>query len=105
MANLAPTNVLFVGNELVLVWEDGREDYIPLEALRRACPCAMCKGERDILGNLYKGPDRPYTPLSFRVAGHRRVGGYALQIDWADRHNDGIYSWDGLRQIAGTGVR
>src|SRR5450755_3358237 len=101
MANLAPTNVLFVGKELVLVWEDGREDYIPLEALRRACPCAMCKGERDIMGNLYKGPDRPYTPASFLALSHRKVGGYALQIDWADRHNDGLYSWDNLREIAG----
>ena len=38
------------------------------------------------------------------VAGHRRVGGYALQIDWADRHNDGIYSWDTLRRLAGEGI-
>ena len=60
----------------------------------------MCRGERDILGNLYKGPDRPYTPASFQAVAHRRVGGYALQIDWADRHNDGLYSWDTLREIA-----
>ena len=102
MANEAPKDIVFVGKELAIVWPDGREDYIPLETLRRACPCAMCKGERDIMGNLYKGPERPLTPLSFQVAGHRRVGGYALQIDWADRHNDGIYSWDGLREIART---
>lgn len=100
MANEAPKDIVFVGKELAIVWADGREDYIPLETLRRACPCAMCKGERDIMGNLYKGPERPLTPLSFQVTGHRRVGGYALQIDWADRHNDGIYSWDGLREIA-----
>ena len=54
-----PRDVLIVGSELVIVWEDGREDYIALEKLRRACPCAMCRGERDILGNLYKGPERP----------------------------------------------
>ena len=101
MANAAPREVLFIGKELAIVWDDGKEDYIPLETLRRACPCALCKGERDIMGNLYKGPDRPYTPASFQLVGHRRVGGYALQIDWADRHNDGIYSWDTLREIAG----
>ncbi|MEP6768434.1 MAG: DUF971 domain-containing protein [Acidobacteriota bacterium] len=100
MANEAARDVMIVGHELALVWPDGKEAYIPLEALRRACPCAMCKGERDIMGNLYKGPDRPYTPLSFQVTAHRRVGGYALQIDWADRHNDGIYSWDNLKEIA-----
>ena len=100
MANAAPRDVMIVGNELAIAWTDGREDYISLEILRRACPCAMCKGERDIMGNLYKGPERPYTPLSFQVVAHRRVGGYALQIDWADRHNDGIYSWDNLKEIA-----
>src|SRR6266542_4414976 len=80
--------------------EDGREDYIPLEKLRRNCPCAMCKGEKDIFGNVYKGKERPYTPASFQAVAHRRVGGYALQIDWADRHNDGIYSWETLRGLA-----
>lgn len=100
MSTVVPKDILVVGKELVIVWEDGREDYIPLEALRRGCPCALCKGERDILGKLYKGPDRPYTPTSFQVVGHRRVGGYALQVDWADRHNDGLYSWETLRSLA-----
>jgi len=100
-----PKDILFLGSDLVLVWDDGREDYIPLEKLRRACPCAMCKGEKDLFGNVYKGPDRPYTPASFQMAAWRRVGGYALQIDWGDRHNDGIYSWETLRGLgAGEAV-
>lgn len=94
-----PSNVLIVGQELVLVWEDGREDYIALETLRRHCPCALCKGERDIFGNVYKGPKRPYAPASFQVVAHRRIGGYAIQIDWGDRHNDGIYSYQTLRRL------
>jgi DUF971 family protein len=99
--SVAPARtILIVGTDLALVWEDGREDYIPLEKLRRACPCAMCKGERDILGNVYRGPQRPLTERSFQAVAHRRVGGYALQIDWADGHNDGIYSWETLKQIA-----
>ena len=60
-------------------------------------------GEKDLFGNVYKGKERPYTPASFQAVAHRRVGGYALQIDWADRHNDGIYSWDTLRQLAESG--
>ena len=94
-----PKNVLIIGQELVLVWDDGREDYIALERLRRACPCAMCKGERDLLGNLYRGPERPLTPRSFQAVAHRQVGAYAIQIDWADGHNDGIYSFETLRRI------
>jgi DUF971 family protein len=95
--------VMVVGKELAIVWEDGREDYIPLEKLRRACPCAMCKGEKDIFGNVYKGKEKPYTPSSFQAVAHRRIGGYALQVDWGDRHNDGIYTWDTLRQLAEQG--
>ena len=99
MAIPVPRDILLVGTELAIVWDDGREDYYPLEALRRACPCAMCKGEKDILGNLHKGPERPLTPRSFQTTGRRLVGGYALQIDWADGHNDGIYSFETLRRL------
>ena len=99
MATTVPKDVVIVGNELAIVWEDGREDYIPLEKLRRNCPCAMCKGEKDLFGNVYKGPDRPYSLGAFQMITWRRVGGYALQIDWADKHNDGLYSWETLRAL------
>jgi len=100
VATPVPKDVLLVGTELAVVWADGREDYFALETLRRNCPCAMCRGERDLLGNIHRGPERPLTPRSFQAVRHRRVGGYALQIDWADGHNDGIYSWETLRQLA-----
>jgi DUF971 family protein len=94
-----PKAVVDVGNELVIVWEDGREDYLPLEKLRRECPCAMCRGERDLLGNVYRGPNRPLTERSFQLVSHRAVGGYALQIKWGDGHDDGIYSYETLRRM------
>ncbi len=103
MVSTVPRDVMVVGKELAIVWKDGREDYIPLEKLRRNCPCAMCKGEKDIFGNVYKGKERPYTSASFQAVAHRRVGAYALPIDWADRHNDGIYSWETLRHLAEIG--
>lgn len=99
MAGPVPTNVVAVGNELAVVWDDGREDYLPLEMLRRECPCAMCKGERDLLGNVYRGPNRPLTERSFQLVSHHTVGAYALQITWADGHNDGIYSYELLRRL------
>lgn len=98
-----PKQVQVLGPELVIVWDDGREDYLSLEMLRRACPCAMCKGEPDLFGKIYRGPDRPLTPRSVEVAAHRWVGSYALQIDWADGHNDGIYSFESLRRM-GSGA-
>jgi DUF971 family protein len=100
-----PKTVMVVGSELAIVWSDGREDYLNLERLRRACPCAMCKGEPDLFGKVYKGPERPLTPLSIQVAAHRPVGSYAWQIDWADGHNDGIYSFETLRRLAEEGER
>lgn len=103
MAIPTPRAVMVVGSELAIVWDDGREDYFPLEKLRRACPCAMCKGEPDLFGKVYKGPPRVLTPRAFEVAAHRPVGSYALQIDWADGHNDGIYSFETLRRMGEEG--
>lgn len=94
-----PKTVIDVGKELVIVWADGREDYLPFETLRRECPCAMCRGERDLLGNVYRGPNRPLTERSFQLVSHRPVGGYALQIKWGDGHDDGIYSYETLRRM------
>ena len=45
-------NIQHIGNELAIRWEDGSESFIPLETLRRCCPCASCHGETDILGNV-----------------------------------------------------
>ena len=38
------------GSELALSWSDGVEQFLALEMLRRACPCAVCCGEPDVMG-------------------------------------------------------
>jgi DUF971 family protein len=96
------TDIQQIGNELALKWEDGVESFISLEKLRRACPCAGCKGETDIMGNLYLGPEKVLRPESFRLAGLAHVGGYAIQPQWADGHSTGLYSFDYLRALAKT---
>ena len=97
---MKPANIQIIGNELAVKWDDGTEQFIPLEQLRRACPCAGCKGEMDILGNVYKNPEKPFAPNAFELVRITRVGGYALQPVWADGHNTGIYSFDYLRRVA-----
>ncbi len=97
---MRPTNVQQIGNELAVKWDDGSESFIALESLRRACPCAGCKGEMDVMGNLYKGPEKPLRPESFQLRGVAHVGGYAIQPQWADGHSTGLYSFDYLRSIA-----
>ncbi len=89
-----------IGSELALRWPGGQEDYIPLETLRRQCPCASCQGERDIMGNLHKPPTRPYGPGAFELKQGDFVGGYGYQPRWMDGHSTGIYSWDYLKRIA-----
>ena len=97
---MRPTDVQPIGDELAIKWDDGSESFIKLEALRRHCPCASCKGERDILGNVYKGPDKPLTPQAFQLLRVAHIGGYAVQPVWGDGHSTGLYSFDYLRQIA-----
>jgi DUF971 family protein len=89
-----------IGSELAIKWEDGGESYIPLAVLRRGCPCAGCKGEMDIMGNVYKNPDRPLAPNACELKRMARVGGYAVQPVWADGHDTGIYPFEYLRRLA-----
>ena len=96
---MRPVDVQIIGDELALKWDEGGESFIKLETLRRYCPCAGCKGEVDILGQLAKGPDRPLTPTAFRVVRVTTVGGYGLQPLWADGHGSGIFSFEELRRL------
>jgi DUF971 family protein len=97
---MRPLDIQHIGNELAVKWDDGTEDFIALDKLRQACPCAGCKGEVDILGNLYKNPERPLTTKAFQLVKITSVGGYAIQPTWADGHNTGIYSFEYLRRVA-----
>jgi DUF971 family protein len=91
-----------IGSELALRWEDGSESFIALEKLRRACPCAECKGEMDVMGNVYRAPEKPLTPRSFELVRIGPVGGYAIQPQWADGHSTGLYSFDYLRALGNS---
>jgi DUF971 family protein len=92
-------DIQLIGNEMAVKWEDGREDFILLEVLRRACPCAGCKGETDILGHVYRNPPTPYVPNAFLLSRLKFIGGYAIAPVWADGHDSGIFSYDYLRSL------
>lgn len=95
-------DIQHIGSELAIRWSDGGEDFFPLEKLRRACPCAGCHGEVDILGNVYKNPDKPLPPSAFELKRFVPVGGYAIQLFWADGHGSGIFAFDYLKRLAGV---
>ena len=100
LTKMQVTDLQQIGEELAIKWADGTESFIPLAKLRRHCPCAGCKGEKDIMGNLYKNPEQPLTSLACQLARIERVGGYGVQPVWRDGHGTGIYSFDYLKQVA-----
>ena len=98
----APADLQVIGAELAIRWPDGKESYLPLEQLRRRCPCAACAGE--------PGLTKPVPAAgielksdSFRLKGMQTVGGYAIQPTWEDGHGAGIFSWEYLRKITAAG--
>jgi len=95
-----PVDLQLIGNELAIKWDDGGESFVALEQLRRACPCAGCQGEVDVLGQLHKGPDRALSPAAFVLRSWIAVGGYGIQPTWGDGHSSGIFSFDYLRKLA-----
>ncbi|MBG87757.1 MAG: hypothetical protein CMO80_12755 [Verrucomicrobiales bacterium] len=97
---MRPVDIQPIGEELAVKWEDGSESFINLQLMRRACPCASCAGEKDIMGNLHKGPEATLQPNSFVLARFGIVGGYGFQPQWADGHNTGIFAFDHLKRLA-----
>ena len=94
----APADLQVIGSELAIRWSDGKETYLPLEELRKRCPCAACCGEPGLTGPL-PGAGGKWRMESFRLKGMQTVGGYAIQPTWEDGHGTGIYSWEYLRKI------
>ena len=97
---MRPLDIQQIGQELAIKWDDGSESFVELEKLRRHCPCAGCKGEMDVMGKLYKNPERPLTPQAFQLRTITPIGTYAIQPVWGDGHGSGIYSFDYLKRVA-----
>jgi DUF971 family protein len=98
---LEPANIQQIGNRLAIRWNDDAESYLELELLRRACPCAACGGESDVLGRRQR-PVVNYSTASFVLKAFSPVGGYALQFRWGDGHDTGIYSFEYIRKLSGA---
>lgn len=92
-----PASITVIGNELVVVWDDGHEAYYNGERLRRDCPCAYCAGEADLFGRVAKPAYRPLTPAALELAGATLVGNYGIQMNFADGHGYGIWTFPKLR--------
>jgi DUF971 family protein len=82
---------------LTIEWADGATSRISFEALRWACPCAVCKGEGGQPGALQF--TSALTPQQTEMNDLRGVGLYAVAPLWADGHDTGIYPFRLLREL------
>jgi DUF971 family protein len=101
--------------KLEVLWQDGKRSVYSITLLRTMCPCALCKTVRE---GQKKGLDAPAVQVAeqpkkrslsilpgnfsepLKVLDAEMVGGYAIRLEWSDKHGSGIYSWEYLREIA-----
>lgn len=93
-------------SHLKITWGDGEESTFTLSYLRANCPCASCKKFREEQQENKKtatGLSLSILPGNYTGAIEATkadlVGNYALRIEWSDRHDTGIYSFEYLRGI------
>ena len=80
---------------LSILWEDGRRDNFDVRDLRLACRCALCIEEMS--GRKLLDPKTVRSDVSPQKIAS--VGNYAIQFNWSDGHNTGIYSFKDLRAL------
>lgn len=79
-----------------IAWSDNVETLFNAADLRRKCPCAGCVNEWT--GERMLKPEAVADDLSF--SNIAVVGRYALNFNFSDGHETGIYSFRYLREIA-----
>lgn len=99
MSMISPKDIQIIGDEVAILWNDGGEDYFPMERLRAASPSAENLGEADLFGNIRGGDPRKEFP-GVRVADWDQVGNYAIRFKFTDGHNTGLYTYRYLRALA-----
>jgi len=85
---------------MTITWSDGGQTRYSWSVLRRCCPCATCgaqraEAQRDPLRVI--GPDA--APVSDELVDVRPIGSYALQLEFADGHSSGFYTWEHFRRL------
>ena len=83
--------------DLRIIWSDGHITRMSLQHFRDECPCAGCRGESDIFGEVRMPMQLPIaTPDKYELKKLSPIGNYAVAAAWGAGHDSGIYSWDYL---------
>jgi DUF971 family protein len=89
----APRAIELHPDRLRLQWPDGGAE-LDAVTLRAACRCAGCRAAaRD-------GRETKPAAALLRLTGAEPVGLYALQLQFSDGHERGIYPWPMLRALS-----
>lgn len=78
---------------LEITFDDGKKFEYPCEYLRVYSPSAEVRGH---------GPGQEVLQVgkeTVNIAGIEPVGTYAVQLEFDDGHNSGIYSWETLYDL------
>ncbi|MDP2302058.1 MAG: DUF971 domain-containing protein [Ignavibacteria bacterium] len=95
---MKPVQIKLVSTEkLFIKWDDGEEQIIALQMMRRMCPCATCMAEKDKESLTYIPL---YTFDQLKIENISVVGSYAISIAWKDGHNTGIYEFPYLKSLS-----
>ena len=87
-----PKKIQFDEKNLMILWSDAQETRHPLLALRKNCPCALCRG-----GHELQSKRTTDSITEIKLNRWEQVGRYAIRMFWSDNHDDGIYTFDSLR--------
>lgn len=79
-------------------WSDGQISQYTFNDLRRHCPCATCRSEKEE-ANANPLKILKFDPSTIKVTDARLVGNYAIQFFWSDGHNTGIFDYRYLRKL------
>lgn len=93
---MSPTKIQINDSNLLINWDDGVLTEIPLKELRRNCPCAFCKKEKEEQSTTYIPL---YSNFQVAVSEIKLVGSYAVGVKWKDGHNTGIFEYSNLKQL------
>ena len=81
--------------EVSINWSDNSESKYTAAQLRRSCPCASCVNEwtgKKILEDKNVPDDLTFSTISI-------VGRYALNFQFSDGHDTGIFSFAFLHDL------
>ena len=82
--------------ELLISWSDNTDSIYNARSLRLLCPCAGCIDEWT--GEKRLDETKVAADITFKNISV--VGRYALNFEFSDGHDSGIFSFDLLRKIA-----